>query len=84
MANSSSPLTGAVLVDCAKANAEQGVETAAQRCGYGGDVAAFENALRSACADMDIDLQSFSDLSVDQELKRARGVEVAPDTAGNL
>jgi hypothetical protein len=81
---SSSPLTGVVLVDCAKANAEQDVETAAQRCGYGEDVTAFETALRSACEDMDIDIKSFADLSVDRQLKRARGIEVAPDTQGNL
>jgi hypothetical protein len=38
---------GTDLIDCAKANASKGVETAAKRCGYGQDVSTFEQELKA-------------------------------------
>ncbi len=38
---SPTPLKGTDLVDCAKANAKQGIETAAFLCGYGTDLNTF-------------------------------------------
>lgn len=81
---SSSPLTGVVLVDCAKANVENGLEVASEQCGYGDDVAAFEDALKKACADMNIELQEFADLSVGKRVNQREGIEVYPDTPGKL
>ena len=83
---SSDPLTGAVLVDCARANIGDGVTIAAERCGYGSDTDAFEAALRSACNEMGIAIDDFSDLvAEDRQEKRTRdGIEVAPDTVSDL
>jgi len=81
---SSSPLTGVVLVDCAKANVENGIEVAAHQCGYGDDVTAFQEALKSACAEMNIDLKEFADLSVGKRVNSRDGIEVYPDTPGKL
>lgn len=60
---SPSPLTGVVLIDCARANVKNGAAYACQQCGYGEDVAAFQDALKAACADIKIDIQEFSDLA---------------------
>jgi hypothetical protein len=82
--SSSKPLEGVVLVDCAKANAKYGIDTAAEQCGYGKDVVAFETALKQACNAMGISLKEFADLSVDSESQRPSGIEVAPDTPSDL
>lgn len=81
---SSKPLEGVVLVDCAKANAKYGIGTAAEQCGYGNDVAAFETALKEACHAMGISLEEFADLADDSESQRPSGIEVAPDTTADL
>lgn len=81
---SSSPLTGVILVDCAKANVENGVDVAARQCGYGDDVSAFQKALKSACAEMNIDLKEFADLSIDKRVNQRDGIEVYPDTTSDL
>jgi hypothetical protein len=81
---SSKPLEGVVLVDCAKANAKYGIDTAAEQCGYGQDVVAFETALKAACQSMGISLQEFADLSTESESQRPSGIEVAPDTTSDL
>lgn len=83
---SSSPLTGVILVDCAKANASQGLAIAAERCGYGDDTAQFQAALRSACNDMNVSINDLSDL-VDGEPAQWHpepGIEIAPDTPSEL
>ena len=81
---SSSPLTGVILVDCAKANVENGVQVAAQQCGYGDDVTAFKSALKSACAEMNVDLKEFADLAIDKRVNQRGGFEVYPDTTSDL
>lgn len=81
---SSSPLQGVILVDCAKANVENGLDVAASQCGYGDDVAAFEEALKSACAEMNIDLEEFAELAVGKGVNQRDGIEVYPDTPGQL
>ncbi len=83
--SSSSPLTGLDLVDCAKANAASGSAIAAKQCGYGSDIATFRDALKSACSDMGVDVESVSDLITDQQsIKTEGGIEVAPDTPADL
>lgn len=81
-----SPLTGAVLVDCAKANAKSGPAIAATRCGYGDDVQGFRAALQSACDEMGVTFDDLSDLINEnkQSWSTQIGFEVAPDTPSEL
>jgi hypothetical protein len=82
---SSQPLTGTSLVDCAKANAKQGVETAAQLCGYGDDISRFQANLHQACEEIGIEVDELSDLITKQsQVIEKGGVEVAPDTPNSL
>ena len=83
---SPTPLQGTELVDCARANAKQGIETAAQLCGYGEDVNTFSRQLRQACEQMNLQVKELSELVTDQEmiLQLGSGEVVAPDTASEL
>jgi hypothetical protein len=79
----SKPLVGLDLVDCARANAREGMEVACQNCGYGQDYAEFETKLRQACEDMGIHLSDFTDL-LDDPQKEKLGVEFAPESPTQL
>ena len=83
---SSTPLQGTELVDCARANAKQGIETAALQCGYGEDINTFASALKQACEQMNLQVKELSELITDQEmiLQMGQGEVVAPDTASEL
>lgn len=82
---SSTPLQGIELIDCAKANAKQGIEVAAELCGYGQDINTFQATLQSACEKIGVHLHAFSDLITDQQvLLQDGGEEVAPDTPSQL
>lgn len=83
---SPTPLQGTELVDCARANAKQGIETAARQCGYGEDVNTFAQALKQACEEMNLQVRELSELITDQEmiLQMGKGEVVAPDTASEL
>jgi hypothetical protein len=82
---SPAPLHGSELIDCARANASKGIEVASERCGYGNDLATFERELKKACASIGVDLESFHDLAKDSvDRKKEQGVEIAPDTPGQL
>ena len=59
------PLTGLELIDCARANSVQGLEVAAELCGYGKDIPAFQQQLRQAFADIGLDYQDLSSLMTD-------------------
>ncbi|MEC4985194.1 MAG: hypothetical protein SAJ37_20635 [Oscillatoria sp. PMC 1068.18] len=81
----SKPLTENELIDCAKANANQGIETAAKQCGYGDDLTGFQVALKQACQDIGVTISELSDLITDQDnVINKGGVEVAPDTPSSL
>ncbi|PSP09985.1 MAG: hypothetical protein BRC49_11190 [Cyanobacteria bacterium SW_10_48_33] len=81
----SEPLTGTDVIDCAKASAEQGVEAAARQCGYGEDVASFQQELKQACDKINVEIETLGDLVTEQdEIAENRGVEVAPETLRNL
>jgi hypothetical protein len=83
--SASSPLSGVILVDCAKANAKSGAAIAAERCGYGTDVSAFREALKSACNGMGVEIEELSDLITDQQqVMEMQGEVVAPDTPSDL
>lgn len=83
---SSIPLKGTDLVDCAKANAKQGIETAAVQCGYGNDINTFRRELSKACDEMNLQASELKDLITDKDmiLDMGNGEYVAPDTASEL
>ena len=83
---SPTPLQGTELVDCARANAKQGIETAALQCGYGDDLNTFAQELKQACEQMNLQVKELSELITDQEmlLQMGSGEVVAPDTASEL
>ncbi|MBJ7898708.1 MAG: hypothetical protein GC158_02040 [Cyanobacteria bacterium RI_101] len=74
------PLKDAELLDCARANAAQGLQTAAQLCGYGEDTGAFETALGEAAREAGLHLSSLGDLLP----KTPGGVQVAPESISSL
>jgi hypothetical protein len=83
--SASKPLTGVELVDCAKANAPQGIEVASEQCGYGEDISKFQQALHQACQAMGVDISELSDLITEQQTTRQiGGVEFAPETQSEL
>ena len=82
---SPTPLTGLELVDCARANAKQGIETAANLCGYGENLNGFRQALEEACRHMRIEFHELSDLIKDEPMPlNLSGIEVAPDDDAQL
>lgn len=78
------PLHGIELIDCAQANANQGIKTAAQQCGYRDDITAFERELTVATAHIGIKVNSFQDLIKITEIGQERGLEIAPDSDTKL
>ena len=83
--SASQPLQGLDLIDCAKANAKQGVDVTAELCGYGKDTAKFYQALQEAGDRMGIHITELSDLITDQQtVLQEGGIEVAPDTLADL
>ncbi len=80
----STPLQGLDLVDCARANAKQGIETAANLCGYGKDLNTFRHELEKACQHMGVEFHELSDLIKGALPLQMEGEIVAPDTASEL
>ena len=74
------PLEGAELLDCARANASQGLAIAAQLCGYGEQISQFEAALQDSAQRAGLSLQTLADLSP----KPGPGLTLAPETDGSL
>ncbi len=82
---SPTPLKGLELVDCAKANAKQGIETAAELCGYGEDIKTFSQELKHACDGMGVKINELTDLITDQDnLIKMEGEIVAPESESVL
>lgn len=82
---SSTPLKDTDLIDCARANAPQGVAIATQLCGYGDDINTFQQELKKACERIGVKFNGLNDLITDQQsVIEHGGVEVAPDTASEL
>ena len=79
------PLTGIELIDCAKANAQQGALEAAKLCGYGEDISSFQSSLKQAGAEMGVKLDELNDLITDQFIaKRSAVMDVGPETTSQL
>ncbi|MEB3182387.1 MAG: hypothetical protein VKL59_25630 [Nostocaceae cyanobacterium] len=79
-------LQGNELVDCARANAKQGIETAAYQCGYGDDLRSFSQALQEACEQMNLQVKELSELITDRDMiiQMGTGEVIAPDSASEL
>ncbi len=79
-------LHGTELVDCARANAKQGINMAAYQCGYGDDIKTFAQELCQACETMNLKVKELSELITDQDmiLTMGTGEIIAPDTASEL
>lgn len=69
MANAS-PLTGTVLVNCARANAKRGLAIAAERCGYGTDTEVFERSLIEACDEMGVSIDELAELIPQRQIPK--------------
>ena len=79
------PLTGTDLIDCARANAKQGLEMTAKLCGYDHQLDKFEQALKQACHQIGIEIETLGDLNRDSVSRTlTQGVEFAPETLSNL
>ncbi|MGA9383175.1 MAG: hypothetical protein WBV73_30805 [Phormidium sp.] len=78
-------LHGIELIDCAKANAKQGIETAAELCGYGENVNAFQAELKKACHDIGVEFNELSDLiTTQQTIRQEGGFDIAPESPTDL
>jgi hypothetical protein len=79
-------LQGIELIDCAKANAKQGVEVAAALSGYENNEDLFIENLKAACQQIGVNVSELGDLTTDQQVAKEniRVIEVAPDTAADL
>lgn len=81
----SAPLNGIALIDCAKTNAKNGVNVAAQQCGYGEEHEQFLEAVQIACQSIGIDINELRDLmSEQQKLRVPQGIEISPDSPSDL
>ena len=82
---SPTPLLGTDLIDCAKANAKQGVETAAYLCGYGNNINTFKQELQKVCENIGVQFYELSDLITSQQTAiEDGGIEIASSTPPNL
>lgn len=79
-------LHGTELVDCARANAKQGLKIAAYQCGYDHDVKTFVEELRIACELMNLKVKELKELITDQDmiLKMGTGEIIAPESESEL
>jgi hypothetical protein len=81
----SKQLQGIELVDCAKANAKQGIAVATRLCGYGEDTTVFQQELKQACQQMGVEISDLSDLITEQQIVvQNGGLEISPETPSEL
>ncbi len=79
-------LQGIELINCAKANAKQGVEEAANLAGYDKNIGLFIENLHKACQQIGVNINELDDLITDQQIaQESRTVkEISPDTNSDL
>ena len=78
-------LQGIELIDCAKANAKQGVAIAAKQCGYDRNEGLFVENLHKACQQIGVKIDELEDLITDRQIaKKEKVMDVAPDTVSDL
>jgi hypothetical protein len=81
---SPTPLYGTELIDCAQANAKEGILGAARQCGYSNDIDTFQYELKGALEHIGIKNKEFEDLLKTVALEPKLGIEIAPDTPTEL
>lgn len=79
-------LQGIELIDCAKANAKQGVAVAAKQSGYGQNIGLFVENLHKACQQIGVNIDELEDLITDQQIakEQRKVMDVAPDSVSDL
>ncbi|MBW4536181.1 MAG: hypothetical protein KME09_19780 [Pleurocapsa minor HA4230-MV1] len=79
-------LQGIELIDCAKANAKQGVGVAAALSGYEQNVDLFIENLQEACQQIGVKIDELEDLITDQQVAKENRqvIEISPDTVDEL
>ncbi len=79
-------LQGIELINCAKANAKQGLMVAAKNCGYDDDTELFIKNLHQSCQEIGIYINELNDLITDQQIAKEnrKVLEIAPDTNAKL
>jgi hypothetical protein len=81
-------LQGIELINCAKANAKQGINVAAKQSGYEQNINLFQENLTKACQEIGVKIDEFEDLITDQEIaKTTRSmteIEIAPESNSEL
>ncbi|GAB4548851.1 MAG: hypothetical protein Tsb0014_43520 [Pleurocapsa sp.] len=79
-------LQGIELINCAKANAKQGIDVAAKQSGYEQNIDLFQENLTKACQDIGININEFEDLITDQQIaqENRKVIDISPDTNSNL
>ncbi|MEY2833102.1 MAG: hypothetical protein RLZZ574_2361 [Cyanobacteriota bacterium] len=79
-------LQGIELIDCAKANAKQGVGVAAALSGYEQNVDLFIENLQEACQQIGVKISELEDLITDQQVAKENRqvIEISPDTVDEL
>jgi hypothetical protein len=83
--SSNIPLQGMDLISCAQASAKQGVEEAAEQCGYGQNTTLFIETLERACEEIGVIIHDLTDLAKNQDAEsEKKGVIVAPDSLTEL
>ncbi len=79
-------LQGIELINCAKANAKQGVAIAAENCGYDENIGLFIENLNKACQQIGVDIDELDDLITDQQVAKEtrKPIEISPDSNSQL
>lgn len=79
-------LKGIELIDCAKANAKQGIAVATKQSGYGEDIILFRKSLDKACQEIGVNIDELSDLITDQQIVKENnvGLDIAPESNTKL
>ncbi|MDJ0568262.1 MAG: hypothetical protein QNJ53_04380 [Pleurocapsa sp. MO_192.B19] len=79
-------LQGIELINCAKANAKQGVAVAAEQSGYNKNIGLFIENLHKACQQIGVDINELYDLITDQQIaqENRKVREISPDTISKL
>jgi acylphosphatase len=79
------PLKGTELIDCARANGNDGIEVSAQRCGYEDNLEEFQEALKQACDSIGVEYNKFDDLlKSSTDYHKDAGLIIAPETPSQL
>ncbi|WP_019509601.1 hypothetical protein [Pleurocapsa sp. PCC 7319] len=79
-------LQGIELINCAKANAKQGIEVAAERSGYDENTGLFIENLNKACQQIGVNIKELDDLITDQQIAKEnrKVMDISPDSPSDL